>query len=304
MASTEDMMNTDDLGAHDRYFYPDGNIILVVDDVKFKVYRGPLIQQSTVFADMLAMPPSSKQGMMDGIPIIRLHDDFFAFVDFMEVIFDAPNGEEFNGSAFVDILRLATKYNMPRIVEWAITQLKKQYPHSDFAGWEAKRHGFDDPVQTAEVFVGCRELGLAGFLVPAFYHLVTYDWEIEEEVTPAKALSVLSAEDHNRISRGRLRLLRDLCNLAQELPEYSSFRPNKCLARCNHSPSSVWKNPATELAGFLRDPLGTLISRTSIPGGLCHGCSKESEARRRAAAQALYSRLPMIFQLEGDLQDT
>ncbi|KAM5537262.1 hypothetical protein V8D89_008992 [Ganoderma adspersum] len=40
----------------EEFWYDDGTIILVTDNIKFRVYRGPLVKHSPVFRDMLALP--------------------------------------------------------------------------------------------------------------------------------------------------------------------------------------------------------------------------------------------------------
>ena len=46
----------------DEFWFDDGNLILVARDTGFKIYRGLLAAQSSVFADMFALPqPSSPE---------------------------------------------------------------------------------------------------------------------------------------------------------------------------------------------------------------------------------------------------
>lgn len=56
-------------------WFQDGTIILACRGTAFRVYRGPLIDQSPVFGDMLSLPQPSldvRQGW--NCPVVRLQD--------------------------------------------------------------------------------------------------------------------------------------------------------------------------------------------------------------------------------------
>lgn len=58
-------------------WFDDGNIILVAEDMLFKVHRGLLSQRSQVFRDIVSIPRSPKpeeSHLLDGVPLIRVID--------------------------------------------------------------------------------------------------------------------------------------------------------------------------------------------------------------------------------------
>ena len=55
-------------------WFDDGNIILVAQDVAFRIYRCLLAAQSTVFADMFASASPSSDECMDGCPVVHVSD--------------------------------------------------------------------------------------------------------------------------------------------------------------------------------------------------------------------------------------
>ena len=60
---------------HDREFWmEDGNMVLVCGNTAFRVYRGLLASQSTVFADMLASSSPAAGETYEGCPVVRLSD--------------------------------------------------------------------------------------------------------------------------------------------------------------------------------------------------------------------------------------
>ena len=57
------------------FWFEDGNIIIVAQNTKFRVYRGPLIKHSLVFRDMLSLPqPVENSEKLQDLPIIYLED--------------------------------------------------------------------------------------------------------------------------------------------------------------------------------------------------------------------------------------
>ena len=59
---------------HEEFWLDDGNIILVAQDVAFRIYRCLLAAQSTVFADMFASASPSSDECMDGCPVVHVSD--------------------------------------------------------------------------------------------------------------------------------------------------------------------------------------------------------------------------------------
>ena len=62
------------LQRHPDFWFDDGTIILVAQQTGFRVYRGLLASQSTVFSDMLSASSSSFDESLDGCPIVQLTD--------------------------------------------------------------------------------------------------------------------------------------------------------------------------------------------------------------------------------------
>lgn len=75
---------------HDQLWFDDGNIVLLVDNVAFKVHRSLLSRHSTVFKDLfeLSQPSTSIDEQMDGIPLVKLHDSPHELADLLDVIYN------------------------------------------------------------------------------------------------------------------------------------------------------------------------------------------------------------------------
>lgn len=75
---------------HPTLWFEDGNILLRAEDVLFKVYKGFLCKQSSVFADMLSLPQPSTaaEDLCDGCPIVRMSDASAALEVLLSAMFD------------------------------------------------------------------------------------------------------------------------------------------------------------------------------------------------------------------------
>lgn len=62
------------LRRHPELWFDDGNIVLVACETAFRIYRGLLARQSTVFADMFAVSSSSHEETFDDCPVVHLSD--------------------------------------------------------------------------------------------------------------------------------------------------------------------------------------------------------------------------------------
>lgn len=55
-------------------WFQDGNVVLVAQTTAFRVYKGLLAQQSSVFSDLFLLPPHHDGETIEGIPVVRLDD--------------------------------------------------------------------------------------------------------------------------------------------------------------------------------------------------------------------------------------
>ena len=78
-------------------WFPDGNVVLLVRDVAFKVHRGQLARHSDVFRDMFALPPlvTSTHGSQsrlaesyDGVVHVQMPDSAEELTSFLTMFYD------------------------------------------------------------------------------------------------------------------------------------------------------------------------------------------------------------------------
>ncbi|TFK51823.1 hypothetical protein OE88DRAFT_1679291 [Heliocybe sulcata] len=81
---------------HEEYYFVDGNVILLAEDVLFNLHRSLLERYSPVFRDMWAMPGSSDslaelEGASDANPIV-IHTSAYDFERFLWIFYPAQWG--------------------------------------------------------------------------------------------------------------------------------------------------------------------------------------------------------------------
>ncbi|KAF7966722.1 hypothetical protein HWV62_37289 [Athelia sp. TMB] len=59
-------------------WFEDGNIVIQAERTQFKVYRGVLVEHSSVLKDMFLVPqpPSGGKGSVEGCPVVQVSDSF------------------------------------------------------------------------------------------------------------------------------------------------------------------------------------------------------------------------------------
>lgn len=72
--SSSSSTSSSGLHRHPEIWYDDGNIVLIAGATAFRIYRGLLAGQSTVFSDMFSSSISNPDEMFDGCPVVHLSD--------------------------------------------------------------------------------------------------------------------------------------------------------------------------------------------------------------------------------------
>jgi hypothetical protein len=74
---------------HQELWFDDGNIVIQAGNTQFRVYRGVLAARSTVFQDMLSFPQPPDSELVEGCPLVQLHDSTAEVTVFLKAIFDS-----------------------------------------------------------------------------------------------------------------------------------------------------------------------------------------------------------------------
>ncbi|RDX41004.1 hypothetical protein OH76DRAFT_1459321 [Lentinus brumalis] len=166
------------------FWFADGNIILLVQDVAFKVHRGQLVRHSDIFHDMFSLPQPVAD-MVDGCPWVQLHDDPGDVLHLLRALYDGlyftkPTSGDF--CAVSAVLRLSTKYLIEHLRLRCLVRLEADWP-TTLGGWDSREHQvtagtrycpreqFPHPILVVQL---CQELGLDNILPSALYDLSRY----------------------------------------------------------------------------------------------------------------------------------
>ncbi|KAJ7142129.1 hypothetical protein C8R43DRAFT_1016403 [Mycena crocata] len=112
-------------------WFEDGNIVIQAGNSQFRLFRSILAARSPVFQDMFSFPQPLDSEMIDGCPLVRLHDLEAEAIVFFKAIFDPeffmpfPAQTEFDTVA--GCLRLAHKYGVDYLCRRALVHLSSAY---------------------------------------------------------------------------------------------------------------------------------------------------------------------------------
>ena len=79
-------ISSSDLSRHPEIWYDDGNLVLVARETAFRIYRGLIAGQSTVFADLFVSSTSSPHETFEGCPVIHLSESPQDLVHLLRVL--------------------------------------------------------------------------------------------------------------------------------------------------------------------------------------------------------------------------
>ncbi|EIW56926.1 uncharacterized protein TRAVEDRAFT_128344 [Trametes versicolor FP-101664 SS1] len=127
------------------FWYDDGTIILVAGSVEFRVYKGILSENSSVFRDMFSLPqppiPSTALPTADGCPVVHLSDSPKDWRHVLRVYTHKNHPSPFFVTApsysyamISAAVRLGHKYQMSKLLDHAMEYLKNHYV-CDFDTW-------------------------------------------------------------------------------------------------------------------------------------------------------------------------
>jgi hypothetical protein len=69
-------------------WFPDGDLVVQVEKISFRIYAKGLAESSTVFAAMLALPQPVEGDTVDGLPVVRLFDTDADAALLLKALFD------------------------------------------------------------------------------------------------------------------------------------------------------------------------------------------------------------------------
>ncbi|KAJ7604446.1 hypothetical protein DFH06DRAFT_314736 [Mycena polygramma] len=283
------------------WFSGDTQVVLRAGDAVFCVSKSILAGRSTVFQSMFEIPqPAVDSGdeMIDGMPVIHLHDDASAVEPFLRAIFDSsyfmPPPAKTDLDAALGILRLSHKYHIPYLFQRAILHLETLYPidlpaYHSLAG-DKKNAG---PAQDLELIAIFQQVDATWLLPFAFYSVGRYS---------ADRLSKLGDSWDNLSPETKQTCLAVLATHIRETLKVQVLlsAPSTCSERrrCNSSKFACLRDSLTdqlsELEGGLQEPLEQRSAGdwNSLKSQVCDNCFRSAQADYKHAQKNIWDQLP------------
>ncbi|KAJ7758317.1 hypothetical protein B0H16DRAFT_1885317 [Mycena metata] len=141
------------------FWFEDGTIILQAENMLYRVYLGFLASRSAVFRDMFSTPRPADEPLVEGCPVVQLHDTVEDLTRFLKALLPSnppgpvntcpallpsnPPGPVntcpvSNLSELVSVLRLSDKYDVPALCASMESILAALYP-TTLKEWDAGR---------------------------------------------------------------------------------------------------------------------------------------------------------------------
>ncbi|KAJ7112488.1 hypothetical protein C8R44DRAFT_711013 [Mycena epipterygia] len=168
----------------DGLWFSNDTLVLRAEDSIFCVSQSILAARSPVFQSMFEFPQPISDGdeIMDGSPVVHLHDSAAEVEPFLRAIFDSsyfmPPPAAMNFHAILGILRLSHKYDVDYLYKRALLHLETVYP-VDVAKYpliDSNTLNYQAGVIALDLIAIpiLQQVGATWLLPYAFYSLATY----------------------------------------------------------------------------------------------------------------------------------
>ncbi|PIL26490.1 hypothetical protein GSI_12248 [Ganoderma sinense ZZ0214-1] len=291
---------------HPEFWFDDGNIVLVAQHTGFRIYRGLLAAQSTVFADMFASATSAANEVLEGCPVVHLTDPEDDLVYLLRILlptsptcYRTPDPEIIHSfDEIFGVVRLAHKYHIQPIEDQELRSLQEYWLTSDFDVFfgPSKSHIDMEPVHYIGA-VNLARLTDTPLMLPLALYQCCYlgsellDGWIREDDT----VEYLSPEDVRRCFDARIALTCQESFLVSRL--FDVIHPQRCKARGRCAPivaalsyTSMREQPSP-VVHALWEWSPTLVGLQ----GLCEGCVQVLHERDKEQRRRIWDALPRIL---------
>ncbi|PIL26442.1 hypothetical protein GSI_12200 [Ganoderma sinense ZZ0214-1] len=315
-AESSDATPHGDFKRSEEFWMPDGNIVLIAGETAFRVYRGLLALQSTVFADLFASSSPNAEESYEDCPLIRLTDSPHDLAHLLRVLLptsrmllqrreDDPQLSLHQISA---IIRLTHKYHIEDLHGQALYVLQDAFGPRSLRKWEddfcSALLSWDDAGPIAVVNIA-RLTDTPSLLPIALYECcnlgeILIDGRKGEDGT----VEHLSPADLKRCVRARNEFAKEASALTSTI--FNSGPSGDCttLDLCTASLHSFLVQIMTD--GSVADSAvlenwDYVVRRGARPRnnqGYCSACERELLARASRETERVWSRLPKIFDIE------
>ncbi|KAI1795285.1 hypothetical protein LXA43DRAFT_939155 [Ganoderma leucocontextum] len=302
-----------DLKHDEEFWLADGNLVLIAHDTAFRVYRGLVGLQSSVFADMFALSTSeTDHELYEGSPVVRFSDSPDDLRHFLRELLPTARtlSVRYRSNAALAttftqmsaVIRLSHKYQVEDILAQAVACLNDSFTRGDI-----KDIGADsaDPTHAIGAVNLARLVDVPCILPPAFLVCCSIGGKVFDGWKRADGhVEYLDPDDLRRCMDGRDALAREALSLLMRVfPLGAAFKCGR--TDCREAMTQMREDALNDLSASssqcnLMSGWHPFITKhTGLHGQrLCWKCDSELEARSSGARDDIWNRLPQLFNLQ------
>ncbi|PIL26525.1 hypothetical protein GSI_12283 [Ganoderma sinense ZZ0214-1] len=295
------------------FWIEDGNLILVARHIAFRVYRGLLAEQSSVFADMAVASSKDLYDIFDGCPIAAsilfvYTRDALLTLNFPGSRLHPKDEKEHACDELSALARLSHKYQIHDVEKQALDLLRETYV-DDFDKWYFAFPSFTDssvslPYTHCIGVVNIARLTNTPSLLPSALYFccalgsdLLDSWKREDG-----CIEHLSIDDLKRCftAKGRLchRRVKMMYEVFEDRVSTGCLQANKCCAALREMALSITREKLPPVAHCeALTGWENLICTKVCLYPVCLQCKEELHMRDVRARRELWDKLPEIFEI-------
>ncbi|KLO06825.1 hypothetical protein SCHPADRAFT_1002109 [Schizopora paradoxa] len=201
---------------HETLWHDDGNIVLATDAFLYRVHKGVLAKNSTVFRNMFMLPGDGTEGgtaglgdgVWDGVPMVKMAgDDDVDVYNLLMALYDRKHYRMYETTTLqilISLIVMSAKYECEDIRAEIVKHLKEHYPSKldDFQKAKTRELFNDPPVDYHFRLLSVAHMLYTPSLLPSLY----YHCSLHDLKNILSWLHLISRNDLDKIIRGRERM--------------------------------------------------------------------------------------------------
>ncbi|KAI0091069.1 hypothetical protein BDY19DRAFT_933534 [Irpex rosettiformis] len=265
---------------HPNLWFEDGNVILIAEDIGFRVYRGVLARQSEVFRDTFQIPqPAAVENDLQDCAIVRLSDDSAEEIAIvLNILYNGGHSfyrttVQISFDTAAAALRLGSKYRFEEMRREALRRisacyaedLTKVHIHAEDSSDDSSKcpilWGKEDCIA---VFHLARQLSLGG-LIPAALYRCANDVSIDQlfqAVASHSRLYILSLQELRDCVQSRADLI------SENIQRYRMALEMKPDVPCALANSSWWQTSNISCPQAMKNVVASAYRKGRFDGAL------------------------------------
>ncbi|KAI0776588.1 hypothetical protein BD413DRAFT_602162 [Trametes elegans] len=313
------------------YWFNDGNIVLIVRDIAYKIHKSVLSRHSEVFRDLFSAPSTAADAYFDGCPALCLSESPEDVGNFLKALYDSTrdptlfqHDKRLPFSTVAGLYELAHKYHVETLMEEMVLRLKTCFTN-DLKDWDAlehattgdsegKRHTIirSPSLEVSSVTDAIRAVNLVRLAnVPTMLPTAVYLTNFHRADTLLGGIARAGGTARDVLSRADLAVCLDarvlfahwthtkLAWITAGRVASACRTPEGCTAALVRLSDKVRRQfAAPKRAHYALDPFANVVKDMSIEFGVCKKCGAALRTRAVDERRVMWASLPGDLGLE------